>query len=73
VSTVPFNPAHKAVLDDVLPGIPVMVGGMMSGFPAYYINRKLFASIYEEGAGIKVPETVARVAGRPERNCPLPA
>ena len=31
----------------------------MFGYPAYYINRKLFACIYENGVGIKVPEKVA--------------
>jgi len=37
----------------------------MSGFPAYYINRKLFACSYEEGAGIKVVEKVTEsLAGR---------
>ena len=59
MSTVTFNPAHKEVLDDVLLQIPGVVGGMMFGYPAYYINRKLFACIYEEGVGIKVPEKVA--------------
>ena len=54
-----FNPTHKEVLDDVLLGIPGVVGGTMFGFPAYYINRKLFTCIYEEGVGIKVPEKVA--------------
>ena len=52
MSTVTFNPAHKEVLDDVLLQIPGVVGGMMFGYPAYYINRKLFACIYEEGVGI---------------------
>ena len=59
MSTVPFNPAHKEVLDDILLQIPGVVGGTMFGYPAYYINRKLFACIYEEGAGIKVPEKIA--------------
>ena len=59
MSTVTFNPAHKEVLDDVLLQFPGVVGGTMFGYPAYYINRKLFACIYEEGVGIKVPEKVA--------------
>jgi hypothetical protein len=28
----------------------------MFGYPAYYINKKLFACLYEEGVGIKIPE-----------------
>ena len=59
MSTVTFNPAHKEVLDDVLLQIHGVVGGMMFCYPAYYINRKLFACIYEEGVGIKIPEKVA--------------
>jgi hypothetical protein len=59
MSTVTFNPAHKEVLDEVLLQIPGVVGGMMFGYPAYYTNRKLFACIYEEGVGLKVPEKVA--------------
>ena len=43
MSTVTFNPAHKEVLDDVLLQFLGVVGGTMSGHPAYYINGKLFA------------------------------
>jgi hypothetical protein len=28
----------------------------MFGYPAYYIGKKLFACLYEEGVGIKIPE-----------------
>ena len=59
MSTVMFNPAHKEVLDDVLLQFPGVVGGTMFGYPAYYINKKLFACIYGEGVGIKVPAKVA--------------
>jgi hypothetical protein len=31
----------------------------MFGYLAYYVNTKLFACIYEEGLGVKVPEGVA--------------
>ncbi|MGZ7109162.1 MAG: hypothetical protein ACXVHW_09355, partial [Methanobacterium sp.] len=30
--------------------------GKMFGYPAYYVNKKLFACLYEDGVGIKVPE-----------------
>ena len=59
MSSAMFNPTHKEVLDALLLQIPGVVGGTMFGYPAYYINRKLFACIYEEGVGIKVPEKVA--------------
>ena len=54
-----FNPHHKEVLDSVLLQIPGVVAGTMFGYPAYYINKKLFSSLYEEGVGIKVPAKVA--------------
>jgi hypothetical protein len=31
----------------------------MFGYPAYYINKKLFACLYGEGVGIKVPAKLA--------------
>jgi len=31
----------------------------MFGYPAYYVGRKLFACVYGEGIGVKVPEEVA--------------
>ena len=59
MSTVAFNPEHKKVLDAILLQIPGVVAGRMFGYPAYYTHGKLFACIYEEGVGIKVPESVA--------------
>jgi hypothetical protein len=54
-----FNPQNKEVLDSVLLQMPGVVAGTMFGYPAYYVNKKLFACLYEEGVGIKVPEKVA--------------
>ena len=68
-----FNPKHKEVLDSVLLQMPGVVAGTMFGYPAYYINKKLFACLYEEGVGIKVPAQGCRFAGWPERNCSFPA
>ena len=55
-----FNPAHKAVLDDLLLGNPLVRAGKMFGFPAYYAGKKLCICLYEEGAGVKVPEPTAK-------------
>ena len=54
-----FNPNHKEVLDSVLLQMPGVVARTMFGYPAYYINKKLFACLYEDGVGIKVPAMVA--------------
>jgi hypothetical protein len=51
-----FNPENKKVLDSFLLEIPGIKPGKMFGYPAYYINKKLFACLYEEGVGIKIPE-----------------
>lgn len=59
MSTVTFNRKHKEVLDALLLPVPGVIAGTMFGYPAYYINKKLFACVYGEGVGIKVPEKVA--------------
>jgi len=59
MSTVAFNRKHKEVLDSVLLQIPGVVAGRMFGYPAYYTDKKLFACIYGEGVGIKIPDKVA--------------
>lgn len=50
-----YNLAIKLVLDSFLLPIPVVVPGKMFGYPADYVNKKLFACVYEEGVGLKVP------------------
>lgn len=57
-----YNAGHKAVLDDMLLGYPLVRAGKMFGYPAYYVGRKLCISLYEDGVGIKLPAaTVARL------------
>lgn len=51
-----FNPDHKAVLDDLLLGHPLVRPGKMFGFPAYYAGKKLCICLYEQGVGVKLPE-----------------
>ena len=55
-----FHPGHEQVLDSFLLEIPGVKAGKMFGYPAYYVNRKMFACLYEGGLGVKVPEAVAR-------------
>jgi hypothetical protein len=59
MGNVNFNIEHKRVLDSFLLEIPGVVSGKMFGYPAYYINKKLFACVYENGVGIKIPENKA--------------
>lgn len=50
---------HKPTLDSLLLGMTGVAEGKMFGFPAYYVNGKLFACLYGSGVGVKVPEDVA--------------
>jgi len=54
-----FNVEYKKILDSFLLKTPGVVSGKMFGYPAYYINNKLFACLYENGVGIKIPEDKA--------------
>lgn len=54
-----FNTKHKNVLDSFLLEIPGVMPGKMFGYPAYYVNKKLFACVYENGVAVKVPEKKA--------------
>ena len=54
-----FNPAHQAFLDGMLLQIPEVTSGKMFGYPAYFVRGKLFACVYGEGVGIKIPQTTA--------------
>jgi len=59
MSKVIFNPEVKKAVDSILLRNPSVVPGKMFGYPAYYINKKLIACIYENGVGVKVPADVA--------------
>lgn len=59
VASVSFNPAHGAVLDELLLGQRGVRPGKMFGLPAYYAGRKLCICLYEQGVGVKLPEASA--------------
>lgn len=50
---------RKAILDALLLNWPGVVAGKMFGYPAYSVNGKLFACLYGEGLGVKVPKAIA--------------
>jgi len=54
-----FNQNHKEILDSLLLKIPMVEPGKMFGYPAYYVGGKLFACVFEDAVGVKVPEDVA--------------
>ena len=57
MSKVKFNEKHKEILDSFLLDIPFVNPGKMYGYPAYYVSGKLFASLYNDGVCVKIPET----------------
>ena len=63
-----FNAEHKAVLDDLLLGNPLIRPGVMFGFPAYYAGKKLCICLYEQGVGVKLPEQSAAKLLEADRN-----
>ena len=59
MSKIIFNREHKEVMDSFLLAVPGVSPGKMFGYPAYYLNRRLFACLYEDGVGVKVPAKLA--------------
>jgi len=59
MSKAKYNQIIKETLDSFLLEFPEVTSGKMFGYPAYYAGKKLFACIYENGVGIKVPEDLA--------------
>lgn len=65
-----FNSEHKTVLDELLLGHSHVRSGKMFGFPAYYADKKLCICLYEQGVGIKLPETsVAKLLATDRNAC----
>jgi hypothetical protein len=54
-----YNSRIKENLDSILLAIPEVTSGKMFGYPAYYVRKRLFACVYEDGIGIKIPEDLA--------------
>ena len=66
-----YNEKHKEVLDSFLLMKPEVSAGKMFGFPAYYVHGKLFACVYEDGVGIKIPEEMAQQLLKTKRVIPF--
>lgn len=61
-----YDPEAKGVLDSMLLDDIEVEPGQAFGFPAYYVNGKMFACLYEEGVAIKVPpDMVEELLERP--------
>ncbi|MHA2255158.1 MAG: hypothetical protein ACXAAM_03715 [Candidatus Heimdallarchaeaceae archaeon] len=51
-----FDEEIKEIIDDILLEIPEVEPGHAFGLPGYYVNGKLFASVYESGLTLKLPK-----------------
>src|SRR5579871_5249035 len=52
-----YNPELQVTLDDLLLARPEVTSGVVFGLPCYKIHGVVFATLYGEGVGIKLPET----------------
>lgn len=52
-------PGHKPTLDSLLLKIHGVEAGDMSGMPAYFVNKKMFACIHGTGVAIRLPAAAA--------------
>lgn len=50
-----FDGGIKIILDSLLLDFAFVRGGKMFGYPGYYLGKKLFACVYEDGVGLKLP------------------
>ena len=50
---------RKAILDSLLLNMSNVAEGKMFGCSAYFANGRLFACIFGDGVGVKVPEEIA--------------
>jgi hypothetical protein len=50
---------HKPTLDSLLLKIPGVEAGDMSGMPAYFVNKKMFACIHGNGVALRLPVAAA--------------
>lgn len=55
-----FNSENREVLDSILLEVPDVEPGQAFGYPAYYVNGKMFACIYEDGVAVKLPRDVVQ-------------
>jgi hypothetical protein len=51
--------SHKAVLDSLLLPIRGVEAGEVSGMPAYFVNKRMFACICNGGVGIRMSASAA--------------
>lgn len=59
MSTNPLDSSHKAALDSLLLKIRGVEAADMTGLPAYFVGKKMFACICNGGVGIRLSTSEA--------------
>jgi hypothetical protein len=59
LSPVIPDPGCQKILSNPVLGLPVVREGKMFGVPAFYVGKKLFACVYGDVIGVKVPQDLA--------------
>ena len=54
MTTNPLDLSHKAVLDKLIGKLPGVEIGDMTGLPAYFVGKKMFACICNGGVGLRM-------------------
>ena len=61
-----YRPEVTAVVRDLVADVPTLTEGKMFGLPAFFVAGKLFACVYGDGVGLKLPsEWVSALLGTP--------
>ncbi len=62
-----YNPHHKTLIDSFLLDLPGITTSNMFGLPCYKIDNVIFATLWGEGIGLKLPEVrVAELRQQPD-------
>lgn len=55
MAEIKYDPELQGLLDDLLLEMPDITAAMIFGLPCYKIDNKVFATLFGEGVGIKIP------------------
>lgn len=61
-----FSEKHHEFIREVMQTYPEVREGRMFGYPVFFVGRRMFACIYGDGVGLKLPaEDVRRLLAMP--------
>jgi hypothetical protein len=60
MSPEPSDKRCQEILSDLLLALEGVREGKMFGVPGFFVGKKMFACVYEDQVGVKVPEDLAK-------------